>query len=314
MLKKSRNLCIYPNVYLMDQFSSQIRVLRPISVDKTEATIYCIAPKGERAPPRPPPAPVRRLLQRHRHGHPDDLEEFRSCQHGFNARAVKWNDMTRGATHWVKGRTRTPTSSASSPNCLVHQDRRRRPVRHAARVLARNHEKPISPNKPNKTEPSDAVLRSHSIFCFPEAVPLTNAAGPTGWSSTPKTSSSGCRRGMTTTPDQRSAAEVSLIYYASRSGLEDRIFRIETERSSATIPDTRHGKSISNLGCWPRTKNSVKLRFNWIDQQLPLRHPGHLLRLLRVHPGHVRRKPVIKKKYVVLKNDYIHHVLDIYHI
>ena len=34
---------------------------------------------------------------------PDDLEEFRSCQHGFNARAVKWNDMTRGATHWVKG-------------------------------------------------------------------------------------------------------------------------------------------------------------------------------------------------------------------
>ena len=52
MLKKSRNLCIYPNVYLMDQFSSQIRVLRPISVDKTEATIYCIAPKGESAEAR----------------------------------------------------------------------------------------------------------------------------------------------------------------------------------------------------------------------------------------------------------------------
>lgn len=33
----------------MDQFSTQIRVLRPISVNKTEITIYCWAPKGEPA-------------------------------------------------------------------------------------------------------------------------------------------------------------------------------------------------------------------------------------------------------------------------
>ncbi|SQC40969.1 2-chlorobenzoate 1,2-dioxygenase, alpha subunit [Klebsiella pneumoniae] len=36
-----------PNVYLMDQFSTQIRVIRPIAVDKTEVTIWCFAPKGE---------------------------------------------------------------------------------------------------------------------------------------------------------------------------------------------------------------------------------------------------------------------------
>ena len=30
MLRKSRNLCLYPNVYLMDQFSSQIRTIRPL--------------------------------------------------------------------------------------------------------------------------------------------------------------------------------------------------------------------------------------------------------------------------------------------
>jgi benzoate/toluate 1,2-dioxygenase alpha subunit len=53
MIQNSRNLCLYPNVYLMDQFSSQIRVLRPISVDKTEVTIYCIAPKGEATTPAP---------------------------------------------------------------------------------------------------------------------------------------------------------------------------------------------------------------------------------------------------------------------
>src|SRR3954470_5037086 len=39
MIRRSRNLCLYPNVYLMDQFSSQIRQYRPISVDKTEVTI-----------------------------------------------------------------------------------------------------------------------------------------------------------------------------------------------------------------------------------------------------------------------------------
>ena len=31
-------------------------------------------------------------------------------------------------------------------------------------------------------------------------------------------------------------AEISLIYYARRSGLEDRVFRIKTERSSASPP------------------------------------------------------------------------------
>jgi benzoate/toluate 1,2-dioxygenase alpha subunit len=88
MIENSRNLCLYPNVYLMDQFSSQIRIARPISVNKTEITIYCIAPKGESAEARArasastrtsstsaawPPrttwkssAPARRLRRRHR--------------------------------------------------------------------------------------------------------------------------------------------------------------------------------------------------------------------------------------------------------
>jgi len=111
MLRKSRNLCIYPNVYLMDQFSSQIRVVRPISVNKSEITIYCIAPKGE-----PPEARERRLRQYEDFFNatgmatPDDLEEFRACQHGYEARAVKWNDLSRGATHWVRG----PDANADS--------------------------------------------------------------------------------------------------------------------------------------------------------------------------------------------------------
>ncbi|TAH46836.1 MAG: benzoate 1,2-dioxygenase large subunit [Betaproteobacteria bacterium] len=104
MINNSRNLCLYPNVYLMDQFSSQIRVLRPLSVNRTEVTIYCIAPKGESAEAR-----ARRIRQYEDFFNasgmatPDDLEEFRACQEGFNGKYFVWNDMSRGAEHWVEG-------------------------------------------------------------------------------------------------------------------------------------------------------------------------------------------------------------------
>lgn len=104
MISHSRNLCLYPNVYLMDQFSSQIRVLRPISVDKTEVTIYCIAPKGESAEAR-----AHRIRQYEDFFNasgmatPDDLDEFHACQVGFSGIDLAWNDMSRGATHWVHG-------------------------------------------------------------------------------------------------------------------------------------------------------------------------------------------------------------------
>jgi benzoate/toluate 1,2-dioxygenase alpha subunit len=104
MIQLSRNLCLYPNVYLMDQFSSQIRHYRPISVDKTEVTIYCIAPKGEA-----PDARARRIRQYEDFFNasgmatPDDLEEFRACQFSYLASTARWNDMSRGATHWING-------------------------------------------------------------------------------------------------------------------------------------------------------------------------------------------------------------------
>ena len=34
---------------------------------------------------------------------PDDLEEFRSCQLTLRAEAAPWNDMSRGAEHWLTG-------------------------------------------------------------------------------------------------------------------------------------------------------------------------------------------------------------------
>ena len=101
---QTRNLGLYPNVYLMDQFSTQIRVVRPIRVDQTEITIYCFAPKGE--------APTERALRIRQYedffnvsgmGTPDDLEEFRACQSAYTGAGELWNDLSRGAVHWVEG-------------------------------------------------------------------------------------------------------------------------------------------------------------------------------------------------------------------
>ena len=102
--RQTRNLCLYPNVFLMDQFSTQIRVTRPISVDKTEITIFCFAPKGE--------SPQDRALRIRQYedffnvsgmGTADDLEEFRACQAGYAGTAALWNDLSRGAPLWIDG-------------------------------------------------------------------------------------------------------------------------------------------------------------------------------------------------------------------
>lgn len=104
MINVSRNLCLYPNVYLMDQFSSQIRHFRPISADKTEVTIFCIAPKGEA-----PESRAHRIRQYEDFFNatgmatPDDLEEFRACQKTYVAEAAPWNDMSRGQAHQIDG-------------------------------------------------------------------------------------------------------------------------------------------------------------------------------------------------------------------
>jgi benzoate/toluate 1,2-dioxygenase subunit alpha len=104
MLRRARGLCLYPNVYLMDQISSQIRRFRPIAVDKTEVTTHCIAPKGESAEAR-----ARRIRQYEDFFNasgmatPDDLEEFRGCQMSYRGRTAHWNDLSRGAKHWIHG-------------------------------------------------------------------------------------------------------------------------------------------------------------------------------------------------------------------
>ena len=59
--------------------------------------------------------------------------------------------------------------------------------------------------------------------------------------------------------------EISLIWYGHKGGLEDRVFRIRTERSSATsMPQPRTSHNISNVEILKQGGGVCELRFNWV--------------------------------------------------
>ena len=109
-------------------------------------------------------------------------------------------------------------------------------------------------------------------------------------------------------------SEISLIYYPNREGLEDRVYRIKTERSGASTPEPRTTHQITNLEVMKEAGDTVELRFNW--QTLNHRYKetqtffGTSFYTLDVSG----EAPLITRKVVQLNNDYIHQVIDIYHI
>ncbi len=97
LLRRQRNLLVFPNVQLMDQNSTQIRVFRPLAADLTEVRIYCFAPKGES-----PQARERRIRQYEDFFNcsgmatPDDLAVFEAVQAGCNANGGSLQRFDRG--------------------------------------------------------------------------------------------------------------------------------------------------------------------------------------------------------------------------
>ncbi|NLF53565.1 MAG: benzoate 1,2-dioxygenase small subunit, partial [Thauera phenolivorans] len=69
--------------------------------------------------------------------------------------------------------------------------------------------------------------------------------------------------------------EISLIWYGRRAGLEDRVFRIRTERSSATIPDTRTTHLLSNVEVLEQGDTVIKTRHNFHTMSVRYNHIDH---------------------------------------
>lgn len=104
MLNRGRNLFVFPNVFIMDNPSSQVRTLRPISPDLCEVTVRCIAPVGE---PREARAARLRKFEdfylTSGMATSDDLAALEAVHAGSAARAARWNDFSRGAAAIRRG-------------------------------------------------------------------------------------------------------------------------------------------------------------------------------------------------------------------
>ncbi|MGX6509746.1 benzoate 1,2-dioxygenase small subunit [Rhodococcus sp. SJ-2] len=108
-------------------------------------------------------------------------------------------------------------------------------------------------------------------------------------------------------------SEISLIYYPNRGGLEDRVFRIRTDRSSSTsLPEPRTGHNITNAEILERRGTEIDLRHNWFSLYFRYNTTDTYFGTTFLTLDVSGDQPVIKKKKIVLKNDYIHHIVDVY--
>lgn len=104
ILTRGRNLTVFPNVAIMDNPSTQIRVVRPISADRAEVTVFCIAPIGE--DPEVRAARLRKFEDFYLTAGmatSDDIAALEASHAGALGRMAKWNEMTRGLGTMVVG-------------------------------------------------------------------------------------------------------------------------------------------------------------------------------------------------------------------
>ncbi|MDD0812699.1 anthranilate 1,2-dioxygenase small subunit [Curvibacter sp. RS43] len=108
--------------------------------------------------------------------------------------------------------------------------------------------------------------------------------------------------------------EMSMIYYANRGGLEDRIFRLRTGKSAASHPMPRTLHQINNVRIRSQAQGVLQVGAKWSthytrhgqadcyfgEVSYELRQSGASFSILR--------------KHVLLLNDRINAVLDFYHL
>lgn len=117
-------------------------------------------------------------------------------------------------------------------------------------------------------------------------------------------------------PTDDPQSQLSLIYYHDRSGLEDRVWRIESGQSPASIPLARTCHLISNVRLTDDSAGQLQLSSHWQvhifkpEQQQSFTYFGFYEHGLRLEADSLR----IAKKKIILLNDVIESALDVYHV
>ena len=104
MLRRGRNLLIFPNLMINDFAATQIRVFRPVSADETEVTIFCLAPREESRDARY--ARLRKFedfFMVSGMATSDDVVALEATQEGSHGRFARWGEFHRGFDTMIQG-------------------------------------------------------------------------------------------------------------------------------------------------------------------------------------------------------------------
>lgn len=116
----------------------------------------------------------------------------------------------------------------------------------------------------------------------------------------------------TLTDDPRT--QISLMYYDTRSGLEDRVRRIQSGMSSASVPLPRTCHLVTGVRLESQDGDLLHMASSWavhsFRQQQTVTFYGHYEHVLRADSSRLR----IQRKKIIVMNDVIPGVLDIYNV
>lgn len=115
-------------------------------------------------------------------------------------------------------------------------------------------------------------------------------------------------------PTEDPHSQISLIYYPSRDGLEDRVFRIKTERSGASTPEPRTSHAVNNIEVLEDRGGEIDLRYNFHTLSHRYKTTDQFFGTCFVTLRREEQGYLIARKKILLKNDYIRQVIDVYHV
>ena len=110
--------------------------------------------------------------------------------------------------------------------------------------------------------------------------------------------------------------ELSLVYYKVRAGLEDRVSRVRSGESIASIPMPRTHHAITNVVLASETPDALELRSNWLVHQFRTKFGEVEVFFGRYEHRLVRHDAswLIARKKIVLLNDQMSTMLDFYNM
>lgn len=112
------------------------------------------------------------------------------------------------------------------------------------------------------------------------------------------------------------AAELSLVFYRNRAGLEERVSRVRSGKSAASTPMPRTQHAVTNIQVQVESDTAMAVRSNWTVHEHSLKNYQTL-----VHFGSSEHALIlvgadwrIKRKKVVISNDYLPGAVDFFSI